>query len=360
MKLEFTTALLALSGIVAANPISKNNKKHHSAPPPTLNELAVAAGKMYFGTATNQEQWSNKEYTELMLEQFGSMTPANVQKWMYTEPEQGVFNYTAGDEFANFALKNKKVLLCDTLVWHQQYPSWLDEKTWTKKDLLNVIYQHVYNEVKHFKGRCFSWNVVNEALNEDGTWRQSLFYNVTGTDYIETAFLAASAADPRAQLYYNDYNIEYPGPKSAAVENMVKWLRSKHVKIDAVGLESHFIVGQAATEAQQQQQMQSYIDLGVQVVVSELDVRFETLPPTEAGLAQQTVDYQASINACIKVGKQCMGISVWDFDDEYSWIPSSFAGQGDADLWYANFTTAPAYTGVVSALEAGALKKHIF
>ncbi|KAK6457184.1 glycoside hydrolase [Scheffersomyces xylosifermentans] len=293
-----------------------------------------------------------------MLEQFGSLSPANVQKWQFTEPKQGVFNYTQADDFVNFALKNKKSVVCDTLVWHQEYPSWLDQKKWTKEELLKVIDQHVYSEVSHFKNRCFSWNVVNEALNDDGTWRETLFYNVTGTDYIATAFRAAARADPKAQLFYNDYNIESPSAKSTAVENLVKTLKKQNIKIDAVGLESHFIVGETPSEAQQQQQMQAYIDLGVQVLVSELDVRFSALPPTEAGLVQQTNDYQSSINACIKVGKQCMGLYVWDFDDAYSWIPSTFPGNGDGDLWYANFTTTPAYDGVVSALEAGELKNY--
>ncbi|ANB12462.1 hypothetical protein AWJ20_717 [Sugiyamaella lignohabitans] len=344
MKFEILTALYCLAGLATANPIPRQ---------PTLNEAAVAAGKMYFGTATNQDpEWSNKEYVNIMLEQFGSLTPANVQKWQFTEPEQGVFNYTQGDQFADFSLEHKKVLLCDTLVWHQEYPAWLDEKEWTKEELLQVIDQHVFSEVSHYKGKCFSWNVVNEALNDDGTWRETLYYNVTGTDFIETAFAAARRADPHAQLYYNDYNIESPGAKAtAAANNIIKPLRKKGL-IDAIGLESHFIVGETPDEAQQQQQMQAYIDLGVDVVVSELDVRFSSLPPTAAGQAQQVTDYLSSINACIAVGKKCMGISVWDFADEYSWIPSTFAGQGDADLYDQNLNPkVPLINGIISALE---------
>jgi endo-1,4-beta-xylanase len=216
--------------------------------------------------------------------------------------------------------------------------------------LLEIIRQHVLSEVGHYRGECFSWNVVNEALNDDGTWRETIFYNVTGTEYINVAFAAAAEADPLAQLYYNDYNIEYPGPKATAAQNLIKLLKDNGTKIDAIGLESHFIVGETPTTEQQMQVMQEYIDLGVQVVVSELDIRFSSLPPTDAGLQQQSSDYYNSVAACVNVGKECMGISVWDIDDEYSWIPSSFPCEGDADLYYANLTQAPAYYGVVSAL----------
>ncbi|ANB13639.1 hypothetical protein AWJ20_1938 [Sugiyamaella lignohabitans] len=347
MQFEVITAFICLAWLAKATPVPLEERASSS-----LNSIAVAAGKKFFGTATNQDQFNDASYVDVMLAQFGSLTPANVQKWQYTEPSQGSYDYSQGDSFASYAAENGKILCCDNLVWYQQYPSWIDSQSWTAESLSEVMTNHITSEVSHYKGKCYSWNVVNEAFNDDGTWRENVFYNTIGEDYIAQSFAAAAAADPNAILYYNDYNIESPGAKATAVENLISSLKSQGIKIDAVGLESHFIVGETPSLSQQQQQMQAYANLGVDVFVTELDVRFSSLPPTEQGLQQQSEDYQASVGACAALGSKCPAISVWDFDDTYSWIPSTFSGQGDADLYWANLTAKPALAGIESVLVA--------
>jgi len=177
-----------------------------------------------------------------------------------------------------------------------------------------------------------------------------VFYDTLGADYINIAFAAAAAADPSAKLYYNDYNIEYAGPKATAAQQIVKNLQAAGLRIDGVGLESHFIVGETPSQADQEANMNSFIELGVEVAVTELDIRFSSLPPTAAGLTQQAEDFASTVGACVNTAK-CVGITVWDFDDAYSWVPSTFAGNGDADLYWSNLTKVqPAYNSVVSAL----------
>lgn len=174
-----------------------------------------------------------------------------------------------------------------------------------------------------------------------------------GTSYIPLAFSAAAAADPAAKLYYNDYNIEYAGAKATAAVNIIKLIQAAGAKVDGIGLQGHFIVGSTPSAATLTSMLNTYVALGLEVAYTEVDVRFTSLPPTAAGLAQQATDYGSVVSACLAVS-ECVGITVWDFDDAYSWIPSTFSGQGDACLYWANLTTKPAYDAVQSLLAAAA------
>lgn len=155
--------------------------------------------------------------------------------------------------------------------------------------------------------------------------------------------------DSDVKLYYNDYNIEYAGAKATAAQNLVKSLKARGIQIDGVGLQGHFIVGQTPSQASSQSLLSSFTALGVEVAYTELDIRFTSLPPTTAGLAQQGTDYANTVLACVAT-TGCVGVTIWDFTDKYSWIPSTFSGQGEACLWYSDYTLHPAYYSVVSAL----------
>jgi endo-1,4-beta-xylanase len=212
--------------------------------------------------------------------------------------------------------------------------------------------------VGHYKGQCYAWDVVNEALNDDGTYRADVFYNAMGPSYIPIAFAAAAAADPAAKLYYNDYNIEYAGSKATAAQSIVQLVQAAGARIDGVGFQGHFIVGSTPSASSLTSVLNSFVSLGVEVAYTEVDVRFTSLPPTSAGLQQQATDYASVVSACLAVSK-CVGVTVWDFDDQYSWIPSTFSGQGDACLYWANLTAKPAYYTISSILAAAATKPAI-
>lgn len=201
----------------------------------------------------------------------------------------------------------------------------------------------------HYKGSCYAWDVVNEAFNDDGTYRQDVFYNTIGPEYIPIAFETAAAADSSVKLYYNDYNIESSGAKATAALNLVKSLKARGIKIDGVGLQAHFIVGETPNLAAQIANLQSFTSLGVEVAYTELDIRFTSLPPSTSGLAQQATDYYNTVAAC--VAAKCAGVTVWDYTDKYSWIPGTFSGQGNACPWDSNLVKKPqVYSAIVSAL----------
>ena len=271
-----------------------------------------------------------------------------VAEWDAIEPSQNTFTYTQGDAVRDLAKKNGQKLRCHNLVWHNQLPSWVSSGTWTNATLIAALKYHITNEVTHYKGSCYVWDVVNEALNDDGTYRADVFYNTIGPAYIPIAFAAAAAADPSAKLYYNDYNIENPGAKSTAAQNIVKMIQAYGARIDGVGLQSHFIVGSTPSTASQTTNMNTFTALGVDVAITELDIRM-TLPSTDALLAQQSTDYASTVKACLAV-TGCVGITIWDYTDKYSWVPSTFSGQGAALPWDANLNKKPAYNGILSAL----------
>lgn len=154
-----------------------------------------------------------------------------------------------------------------------------------------MIVEHVTQVMEHYKGQCYAWDVVNEALNEDGTYRESVFYQVLGDEFIKLAFRTAAEVEPDVRLYYNDYNIESPGPKAEAALGIVRLLQEDGIKIDGVGLQSHFVAGSAPSLDELMTTMDSYSALGVEVAVTELDVRVQ-FSANETSLAWQAEAYK--------------------------------------------------------------------
>lgn len=323
-----------------------------------FHDLAVAAGKLYFGSATDNGELSDEPYVAILsnTSEYGQITPGNGQKWQYTEPTRGQFDYTSGDEIVDFATTNgQNIFRCHTLVWHSQLPDWVSSGSWTAAELTEIIQTHIANVAGHYAGQCYSWDVVNEALDEDGTMRKSVFSEVMGTDFLGVAFKAAAEADPDAKLYYNDYNLEWAGDKSQAViDTIIPAIQDAGARIDGVGCQAHLQVGNTPPRADLASTLQSYIAAGVtEVAYTELDIRFPSLPPDDAGLAQQGDDYAAVVGACLDV-EACVGVTVWDITDKYSWIPDVFPGEGAALLYDEDLAKKPAWTSVSSVLAAAA------
>ena len=250
---------------------------------------------------------------------------------------------------------NGQLVRCHNLVWYNQLPYWLTSQTWDNATLISIMTNHITNLVSHWGTRCYCWDVVNEAFNDDGTYRADIWYNTIGPAYLPIAFAAAAAAaPPSVKLYYNDYNIENPGAKSTAAQHLIASIKAQGIRIDGAGLQSHFIIGETPSQASQMANMAAFAALGVEVAQTELDVRSPTLPPTVAQQQQQKVDFYSSVAACV-LTEACVGTTLWDFDDTYSWIPSTFPGQGYGDPWFEPAGTDTlvkkiAYDGIVDAL----------
>lgn len=271
----------------------------------TLGASAAEHGR-YFGTAVSTSRLGDATYAAIAAREFTMATPENEMKWDATEPAQNSFSWTAADRIVSFAQANGMRVRGHALAWHSQQPGWAQGLSGTA--LRNAMLNHVTTVAAHYRGRIYSWDVVNEAF-ADGTSgaRRDSNLQRTGNDWIEAAFRAARAADPAAELCYNDYNTDvWTAPKTQAVAAMVRDFKARGVPIDCVGLQSHF-TGGSSYPSGYRSTLANFAALGVDVQITELDI-------TNADPAA----YADVVNDCYAVAR-CNGITVWGVRDSDSW-----------------------------------------
>ena len=173
---------------------------------------------------------------------FNAIVSENCMKSEAIHPEKDKYYWEEADAFINYGVKNKMHITGHTLAWHSQTPPWffVNDKgaEVDREEMITRLKNHITTVVKRYKGKVHSWDVVNEAINDDGTIRESKFYKIIGKDWVELAFQFAAEADPQAELYYNDYNMSLP-IKSKAVYDMVKAMQAKGIKVDGIGMQGH-------------------------------------------------------------------------------------------------------------------------
>ena len=332
---------LALAICVLAGPAAAEDM--------TLKAAAALSGR-YFGAALDPGAFDEKPYVRLATDELSAVTPENAMKWVVVEPRRGVFDWRAADRLVAFAKANGQKIRGHNLVWHEQLPEWLTDGTFTPTALRQLMIDHVTLEAGRYRGAIYAWDVVNEPFADDGAWRPSIWFQAMGADYVEIALRAARAADPGAKLYINDYNVELAGPKMRSLYDLVASLKRKGAPLDGVGFESHFVAGKAPDDMREV--MQKFADLGVDVAVTELDVRMK-LPPDAKSLDAQAADYAKVIGACVAV-KRCVGVSTWGITDAHSWIPAFFSGYGAALPFDEKYKPKPAFFAAIDALMRGA------
>jgi endo-1,4-beta-xylanase len=241
---------------------------------PTLKD--TFKGAFYAGVAVNSSQitGSDSEGDALIVQQFDSITPENVMKWAVIHPRPDAYDFSLADKYVEFGQQHHMFIVGHNLCWHSQTPGWVfkDDKgaPLTREALLQRLHDHIRTVVGRYKGKVQSWDVVNEALNEDGTMRQSQWYKIIGDDYVVKAFQYAHEADPAAQLNYNDYNMESPAKRKGAVE-LVKKLKAAGVPIAVVGSQAHLHL-LSGTAADEEAAIEELSATGVKVAITELDV----------------------------------------------------------------------------------------
>ena len=253
----------------------------------TMNSSAQPALKDVFkndfliGAALNPAQFceSNAMEAALIRRQFNTITPENVLKWELVHPAPGRYDFALADRYVEFGEKNKMAIIGHTLVWHNQTPRWVFQddqgKPVSREILLQRMREHIFTVVGRYKGRIKGWDVVNEALAEDGSLRPSPWLKITGEDFILKAYQFAHEADPQAELYYNDYSLENK-PKQRGAVALIRQLQAQGVKIAAVGLQSH-VKMDWPSPGREEAAIAAFAKLGVKVNITELDV--DVLPP---------------------------------------------------------------------------------
>ena len=332
----------------------------------TLRQEADSAG-ILIGTAVRSSQLSESAYALTLAHEYNMVEPEDAMKWWVLRPDAATYDFRQGDEIVRFAQAHHMKIRGHCLVWGRYNPDWLAQGHFTAPQLSELLHEHIDRVIKHYAGQVFAWDVINEALDENGKVRDSLWYNQPGigsagmgTDYIEQLFRWAREADAQALLFFNDAEGEGLNRKSDAIYAMVKDFKHKSVPIDGVGLQLHVenldvdIPALAANIAR-------LTALGVQVHITELDV---SLPLDSSGrahaddLARQADIYRRIIRACL-ASPGCTAIQTWGFSDKYSWIGSHSRGaRGQALPFDRAYQPKPAYRALYEEFSAGRPPAH--
>lgn len=290
----------------------------------------------YMGVAVAPRHLNGPQ-AELILNQFNSLTPENAMKMGPIHPQENQYFWRDADSIVNFAQHHGLRVRGHNLCWHEQTPNWIFKdstgKQVTKEVLLKRLHDHIFTVVNRYKGKIYAWDVVNEAIDDDPNnfLRNSLWYQICGEDFIVKAFEYAHEADPKAILFYNDYNTERP-EKMERVYKLLKKLVDAKVPINAVGLQAHWSL-QEPSAAELRNTIQKFASLGLKVQITELDISIypwekdrRALRPGEKGEYTpeleklQIAKYKEVFKVLREYKKVVTGVTFWNISDQYTWL----------------------------------------
>jgi endo-1,4-beta-xylanase len=258
-------------------------------------------GKFLIGTAINTFQSSEKDTLscQIIKAQFNSIVAENCMKSEVIHPQEDKFDFTQADQFVDFGLRNHMYLIGHTLIWHSQAPAWFfvdnQGNDVSREVLIQRMKTHIFTVMQRYKGKIKGWDVVNEAIQDDGSYRNSKFYQIIGKDYVKLAFQFAHEADPEAELYYNDYSMANVGRRNGVVK-MIKELQNEGIKVSGIGMQCH--IGLQYPDIQEfEKSVEAFAALGVKVMITEMDITVLPLPRANVGADVATnFEYQKSLN----------------------------------------------------------------
>ncbi len=260
---------------------------------------SVLADKFLIGVAVNSSQAAGLDSigAAVIKKHFNSIVAENCMKSEEIHPEEGHYDFRLSDEFVRFGEENDMFIIGHTLVWHSQLAKWFcidgkGEKV-TPEVLKERMKEHIHTVVGRYKGRVKGWDVVNEAILEDGSYRKSPLYEILGDELIPLAFQYAHEADPDAELYYNDYGMAHEGKRNAVVA-LVKKLKERGLRIDGVGIQGHMGVDHPDYE-ELEKSIVAFGQTGVKVMITEWDM--SVLPTVNSGAnVADTVSFNNVLN----------------------------------------------------------------
>jgi endo-1,4-beta-xylanase len=326
----------------------------------TLRSAAALTSRS-FGAAVGSLFGANATYDATLEREFNMLTPENAMKWgAIHRDSRSSYRWDVPDAMVAFAGANAMKVRGHNLAWHVSNPSWLQNGTWTALELTTVLQEHIAAVVGRYKGRVAQWDVVNEAIDDQGRLRvsESVWGRVIGRSFIDIAYRAARLADPNAILAYNDYGLEFGGPKQDSAFAMLQRLKAAGVPIDQIGFQSHFQINADGSGVPSKQSLvdalNRFAGLGLEVAITELDIRVRTSPvaATQTELTAQANGYRTVVSACLAV-PACGTIVTWGFTDAASWVPNAFTGYGNALLFDASYNRKPTYDAAKAALGGG-------
>ena len=335
------------TGFVAAHPELINYSVRRS-----NREIAAA-----IGAALAANHLSEPDYAAAAREH-SYVTCENEMKWDTLQPSRDQFNFGPADQVVSFASDNGMLVKGHALVWHNQLPQWVQSLS-SADDARAVMLDHIETVVSHYQGQVVAWDVVNEVWENEENWvggqptlRDYVFTQLLDDSFIDDAFIAAHAADPNAKLYYNDYRADGLNAKSDAIYEMVSGMVERGIPIHGVGLQTHLGARNGIVPVSEiAANMQRVADLGLEVLISEMDIdRCAGQTPEE-----QRQQYHDIVSVCV-AQPACPAITFWGITDRYSWLVDKenngcTSEQDPAGLlWDNDYNKKPAYSGVMDAL----------
>ena len=333
-------AVAVVLGVVYANRESDRSA-------PDVEPLRPVGGR-FAGVSVIGDKLDDGGYAALIAKAFNAMTPENELKWEIVHPKRGTYDFGRADRVVKFGDVRRMRVRGHTLVWHLQNPAWLEQGRYSREDAIEVMRRHIHTVMRRYRNRIAEWDVVNEAVTDDGKLRDSVWLRTIGPEYIALAFRFAREADPDAKLYYNDYGAEGAGPKSDGVFALLSKLKREGVPVDGVGLQTHVTT---APIPRFEANLVRFAHLGLDIVLSEVDVRLKRTETADAtALERQAAAYRRIARGCVRQPR-CRGIVVWGVDDSDSWIPDvAFGGYGAPLLFDGDLKPKPAYDAFRRAL----------
>jgi endo-1,4-beta-xylanase len=295
-------------------------------------------------------------YAGLLTQEFSAVVPENAMKFEVIHPEPDRYDFSQADAIVDFAMQNGLKVRGHPLVWGSQLPAWVVQGEYTREQWIEILRQHIQTVVGHFRdanggSSVYAWDVVNEAVGLEGELYQNFWLEVIGPEYIPLAFQFAHEADPQALLFYNDNGGEGLDAKANGIYNLVQGLIGQGIPIHGVGLQMHTGPGWPPTGEDFLANIQRLAELGLQVQITEMDVRIQDTPgDRDQQLESQAQRYAEVMAACLQV-PSCTAFLTWGLTDRYSWIPGH-TGNPDAPLLFdENFQPKPALFKLLDLLQ---------
>jgi endo-1,4-beta-xylanase len=324
------------------------------------------------GTAVNTAQIEEKEpnAAKIIPQEFNALTPENIMKCEMIHPNWDTYHFELADKLITYGKENKIPIMGHTLIWHSQLSEFV--KNIKDADSLQMFLEnHISTIASRYDGKIYSWDVVNEALNEDGSMRNSIFLQKLGPNYVIEAFKIAQKAAPKTELYYNDYNIEQPKKRAGAID-LIKKIQAAGVRIDGVGIQGHWKVNNVPFK-EIEESIQAFSKLGIKVMFTELDLTVLPNPwdvntadvnmkaennayfnPYPNGLPDSvkqmlTNDYAQLFTLFQKHKKEVTRVTFWGVNDKQSWLNNwpIFGRTNYPLLFDRNFKPKDAYFKVI-------------
>ena len=319
---------------------------------PPLRSLASRCG-LHVGAAVDDRALRDDPvYREILAREFNMVTCENAMKFGPLRPSRETFSFEAADSIVAFAESHGMAVRGHALLWHEMLPKWFGSGGFSCDDAIDVLRTHIQTVTRHYAGRLAAWDVVNEAVESDGSWRQTPFLRMFGPDCLSMAFHWAHEGDPNTKLFYNDYCADEINAKSDAIYDIVCGLLEQGVPIHGVGLQMHVNVQYRPRPDSVARNIRRFAELGLDVHITEMDVALD-VPASKRDLDKEASMYREVVGVCL-AAERCKTLVTWGVTDRYSWIPHHFPGKGAPLLFDEKGQPKPAYIAMREALLAGA------